>query len=67
MQAMVLSNLIEMTAYSSEGTLLKKIYHHTDKAIATEDFRKYCEKFEQDTKDYEEKVYRNWEREMGLA
>lgn len=64
MQAMVLSNLIEMTAHTSNGTLLRKVYHHTDKAIAMEEFRKYCEKFERDTKDYQDKVRKNWEREM---
>jgi hypothetical protein len=56
MQAMVLSNLIEMTAHTSNGTLLRKVYHHTDKAIAMKDFRKYCEKFERDTREYAEKT-----------
>lgn len=64
MQIIVLSNLIEMTAHSSNGTLLRKLYRHADKAIAMEDFRKYCEKFERDTQEYTDKVRRNWEREI---
>ena len=64
MQAIVLENLIEMTAHTSNGILLKKVYHHTDKAIAMQDFRKYCEKFERETKDYQDKIRKNWEREM---
>lgn len=64
MQAMVLENLIEMTAYTSIGNKISKIYRHTDKAIAMEDFRKYLEKIERDTKDYQDKVRKNWEREM---
>lgn len=64
MQAVIVDNIIEMTSHTSKGTLLKKVYTNTDKASAMEDFRKYCEKFEKDTRDYEEKVRRNREREI---
>lgn len=61
---LVLENLIEMTAYTDIGNKVSKIYHHTNKEIAIEDFRKYLKKIERDTKDYQDKVRKNWEREM---